>query len=376
MKERNNYTPYLAAGLVLTVLIIVGLGYYSFSESARLTKAQEAFKNAREQRGGEIYAQQCVTCHGAQGEGGVGPALNNSVLLKNAFDSAFFSIIRSGVPNTKMPAWGVEYGGPLTDEDVRDAVAFLRSWEATAPEIQPAVFVPDPSRGALLFASTCAICHGENGQGGKNAPRLDDPARLSAFSDDWYRGTIRNGRPAKGMPTWGTVLSPNQVDDLVALIAAWRSGQQVQAEFSVTDLLDSAIFSLQNGDPGSAALHVEHAMQVAKGAQLDALRAAAAQLNSGDNKGALSTLQTLGVGDPTAGAVLFSANCAACHGAQGEGGIGKKLQGNAFIASQSNAQLVEFILAGRTGTAMAGFQGRLSEAEITNIIALLRLWNQ
>jgi mono/diheme cytochrome c family protein len=61
---------------------------------------------------------------------------------------------------------------------------------------------------------------------------------------------------------------------------------------------------------------------------------------------------------------------------QGEGGIGKALQANEFITSQSNAQLVEFILAGRPGTAMAGFQSRLSEPEIANIIALLRLWNQ
>jgi mono/diheme cytochrome c family protein len=177
------------------------------------------------------------------------------------------------------------------------------------------------------------------------------------------------------MPTWGTVLSPNQVDDLVALIAAWRNGQQVLAEFSVIDLIDSAIFSLQNGDSDSAALHLEHAMQVAQAGQLDALRAAGVQLAAGDQEGALSTLQTLGAGDPTAGAALYSANCAACHGAQGEGGIGKALQANEFIKSQSNTQLVEFLLAGRPGTAMAGFKDRLSETEIANVIALLRLWN-
>jgi cytochrome c oxidase subunit 2 len=72
---------------------------------------------------------------------------------------------------------------------------------------------------------------------------------------------------------------------------------------------------------------------------------------------------------------LFSANCAACHGAQGEGGVGKSLQENAFVKSQSDSQLLEFLLAGRQGTAMAGFQGRLTETEIMHMIALMRLWS-
>ena len=41
---------------------------------------------------------------------------------------------------TQMPAWSVAYGGPLTDQDVRHVVAFIRSWEPTAPVIEPAVF--------------------------------------------------------------------------------------------------------------------------------------------------------------------------------------------------------------------------------------------
>ncbi len=379
MSDRvENYTSYAIVGLLFTVLIIAALSFYGLIETQRLAQAQQETTQERIARGEEIYSQQCVSCHGAQGEGGVGPALNNRTLLKNAYDSALFSVIRAGVPNTQMPAWGVEFGGPLTDEDVRDAVAFIRNWEGAAPEITPAAFTPDPARGALLFASTCAICHGENGRGGEEAPMLNDPARLQAFSDDWYRATIRNGRPAKGMPTWGTVLSPNQVDDLVALVAAWREGQQVRAEFSLNDTLDSAIFSLQNQDTASAALHIQHALDVAQGAEQGLLRSAAEKIAADHLSGALADLQALQAeagGDATVGAALFSANCAACHGAQGEGGIGKPLQQNAFVKGQSNAQLLEFILAGRPGTAMAGFQGRLTETEIKHMIALMRLWS-
>ncbi len=32
-----------------------------------------------------------------------------------------------------MPAWWNEYGGPLTDQQVAEVVAYVRSWEQTAP---------------------------------------------------------------------------------------------------------------------------------------------------------------------------------------------------------------------------------------------------
>lgn len=379
MSERENYAPHLLAGLILTLVLVVGLAFATLGEAARLKEAATTFTSQRVQRGRALYNEQCVNCHGAQGEGGVGPALNNRTLLKNTLDSVFFSVIRSGVPGTQMPAWSVDYGGPLTDEEIRDLVAFIRAWEPNAPEVKPIVFEPDATRGALLFASTCSICHGENGQGG-SAPALNDPARLQALDNDWYRGVIRYGRPAKGMPTWGTVLSPNQIEDLIALIEAWRQGTQVQPAFSMTDLLDNAIFALENNDLASGRLHIARGLSVIQGQAAEVLRNAAAALDADDRAGALAVLKALReqwpLGDPTAGAAVYSTYCAPCHGAQGEGGIGKPLKPNAFIQSQTNAQLVEFLLTGRPGTAMAGFKGRLSETDLANVIAFLRLWQQ
>ncbi len=214
--------------------------------------------------------------------------------------------------------------------------------------------------------------------GRERAPRLNDPQRLKALSDDWYRGVMRNGRPAKGMPTWGTVLSPEQIEDLVALIAAWRAGTPVSPEFSVPDLLASAVYSLNQGDSASARLQIEHARSVASGASLDVLDSARSQIDSGDLSGALQTLTALQdqwpLGDPALGAAVYSANCAVCHGVQGGGGIGLPLNPSQFIQSQSNADLLAFIQAGRPGTAMAGFKGRLTETDLANVIAFLRLW--
>jgi mono/diheme cytochrome c family protein len=378
MQPEANYGRLALIGLVITLLVIISLGFYWNAEEDRLAHAAREFTSERVSRGRVIYNEQCVSCHGGQGEGGVGPALNNRTVLKNTLDSVFFSLIRSGVPSTQMPAWSVDFGGPLTDEDVRDVVAFVRAWEPTAPEIAPVVFTPDAGRGALLFSGTCAVCHGENGAGTDKAPKLNDVARLNSLDDEWYRGVIRSGRPAKGMPTWGTVLSPNQVEDIIAMIDAWREGAQVQPDFSITNLMENAVFSLGQDDPASAALQVERALSIASGAGREVLRNAAAQLASGDNAGALATLTALQeqwpIGDQTSGAALYSTYCAPCHGAQGEGGIGKTLNPNEFVQSKRNAELIDFMLAGRPGTAMAGFKGRLDEGQLADVIAFLRLW--
>ncbi len=379
MNSKENYDRYTIIGLVLTLIVLGGMGVYWLGETTRLAEAAETLADERVHRGREIFTEQCVSCHGAQGEGGVGTALNNRGLLKNTLDDVFFSVIRSGVPSTEMPAWSVDFGGPLTDEDVKDVVAFIRAWEPTAPEIEPVVFVPDETRGALLFSSTCALCHGEDGLGTDEAPAINDPARLASLENDWYRATIRNGRPAKGMPTWGTVLSPDQVEDLIALIDAWRDGAEVEAAFSVTDLLASAVFSLEEGDADSAGLHVTRALQSAEGAGAEVLRNAAVQLSDGDESGALATLSALAdqwpLGDSTAGGEIYSTYCTPCHGAQGEGGIGLPLNPSEFVAGSRTPELVEFIFEGREGTAMAGFDGRLTEAEIADVIAFLRLWS-
>jgi mono/diheme cytochrome c family protein len=180
------------------------------------------------------------------------------------------------------------------------------------------------------------------------------------------------------MPTWGTILAPNQIEDLIALIEAWRQGSTVQPAFNVTDLLDSALFALGQEDRESALLHVNRALGVIQGQGVEVLRNVVVLLEQDDRVGAQAALQALRqqwpLGDATAGAAVYSTYCAPCHGVQGEGGIGKPLRDNAFIQGQTNAELVDFLLVGRPGTAMAGFKGRLNETQLADVIAFLRLW--
>jgi mono/diheme cytochrome c family protein len=180
------------------------------------------------------------------------------------------------------------------------------------------------------------------------------------------------------MPTWGTVLSPEQLDDLVALIAAWRKGAQVAPSFSADELLERAAFALEQGDAESGLLQLGRASEIASGVGAEALANVISQVRSGDLEGAEKTLDLLRerwpMGDPSEGVTAYSASCAPCHGIQGEGGVGPPLQDNAFILSQNNAVLVQFLREGRPGTAMAGFDERLTENQLANITSFLRLW--
>lgn len=380
MKEPvENYTRFVVIGLILTVLLVAALWMYTLQETPRLAVAAQEYKSERVQRGDAVYQAQCVVCHAANGVGGSGPALNNKTILKNTFDHIFFSVIRSGVPGTQMPAWSVDYGGPLTDEDIRDVVALIRSWEETAVEIVPKVFVADPAQGARLFSDTCAICHGQNGSGTDTAPLLNDPQRLGSLSDDWYKAVIMNGRPAKGMPTWGTVLSPEQVDHLVALFAAWRNGEVVQPKFTADELLTNILYALEQNDSQNAAYEIERAMTYSDGALLVSLEKAASELQAGDIASTRLTildLQNRGLaGDPVAGAAVYTVNCAACHGVEGEGGLGPSLLANQFASSVTDAELRQFLLDGRPGTSMVGFLDRLDETQLKDVITFLRLWS-
>lgn len=74
-------------------------------------------------------------------------------------------------------------------------------------------------------------------------------------------------------------------------------------------------------------------------------------------------------GDVQAGANLYAANCAACHGQAGEGGIAPPLAGLQASAEEA-AAVVRDGKTGETG-AMPPFGPRLSDDDIQNVLAFI-----
>ena len=79
----------------------------------------------------------------------------------------------------------------------------------------------------MLFASGCAGCHGNNGQGGDRASSIVHGSYLALVSDQGLRTAVIAGRPDLGAPDWrgnvpGKSMTPQDVADVVAWLAAQR----------------------------------------------------------------------------------------------------------------------------------------------------------
>jgi len=372
---QENYAPFVSVALGLTLAILAIFQVYLWREPNRIQRDEIRDRQAAVATGADLFSGNCTSCHGANGEGAVGPALNPKEVLSTISDESLFSLTRTGVPGTLMPAWGQAFGGPFTDEQLRQLVAYLRSWEPTAPQIVAESTAPDPVRGAAIFSQTCFVCHGENGEGTERAPALNDPQRLNQLDDAWYRNTIARGRPAKGMPTWGTVLSPAEINDVVALIAAWREGKTVAPEVPVSALITNALFALREFDIPDTIFYLKSAKALVQSDQVNELQAIITLIEENHLFEAQSLLIAF-LPPEEMGKAVFDTNCAACHGTDGRGGLGPNLHSNAFIRSKTDEELLQFIFSGRKGTAMDGFEGILGEEEIRNVILLLQDWQK
>jgi mono/diheme cytochrome c family protein len=224
----------------------------------------------KELRFAALYGQHCAGCHGAKGNRGPAPPLNDPLFREIVPEAALEKTISDGRPGTSMPAFARRNSGQLSTEQIRvlvygikgkayrggdrqgeespavSAAVDARGLPAWDPVGQPPSSVPtyllpevkgDAGRGAKVFAQACATCHGDAGEGieldGKRHRRINDRAFLALISDQALRRIIITGRPDLGMPNYVEKeerpegfkpLGSGDVTDLVALLSSWRKG--------------------------------------------------------------------------------------------------------------------------------------------------------
>jgi cytochrome c oxidase cbb3-type subunit 3/ubiquinol-cytochrome c reductase cytochrome c subunit len=174
-------------------------------------------------RGQEVYTQYCALCHGARGEGYVADqanALANQEFLRTASDDFLSTAISRGRPSTTMSAWSNAFGGPLTPNDVTSVVALLRSWQTVPPVTPPAPMSNgNVTRGAAIYAKSCATCHGATGIEGPYM-QLANPGLLASADDAFLAYAVSHGRPGTAMAAWP--LGAQELSDLVATMRSWQ----------------------------------------------------------------------------------------------------------------------------------------------------------
>ena len=70
-----------------------------------------------------------------------------------------------------------------------------------------------PRTGAQIYQASCAVCHGQDGEGGVG-PELGGGAAVAAFPDEAEQVTVvANGRGA--MPSFDRTLTPQEIEAVV-----------------------------------------------------------------------------------------------------------------------------------------------------------------
>ena len=259
--------------------------------------------------GVEGFRANCASCHGEDGrtpKRGV-PTLNAPRVLAVADDDYYRDIISHGRRGTAMPAWDQV----LTSTEIRSLVLFIRSWYSGGEDrSRMTAQSGDAAAGRALFRGNCAPCHGLNGDGGIGN-RLNSPSFQAIASDAFLRDTITQGRSHTGMPSW-TDFQPREISDLLAHLRSWK---KTPPTFEAVEALK-----------GSASAKT--------------------------------------------GQKIFRAKCAGCHGRDGEGGIGSRLDGEDFLRRADDRFLYRAIVEGRPGTAMPAWHF-LEAADLADLLAHL-----
>lgn len=184
----------------------------------------------------------------------------------------------------------------------------------------------DTDQGKQLFRTNCSACHGSDGKGGVGVP-LALPEFIDSTDDEYLRLTMLHGRPGRIMPGFSH-LKPNEINSIIRYMRSWT------------------------GDPG--------------------MKYSRARIK----------------GNAAHGGELYKQHCAACHGANGEGGHGTgvtfsrprdlpilapALNNPGFLAAVSDAMIRDTLSHGRKGTPMISFtQAGLSTTDINDLVAYVR----
>lgn len=187
----------ILVGTLSLLITLVALILQTMVETPRMEAQTGNWDGRSIEKGAELYANNCASCHGPEGKGGiaVAPPLNSKHFFENRVAELGYSgttynyvklTIAGGRPvksrpewAQNMPTWGSRFGGPLRDDQVEHLTNFVMNWQSTAiqqtAEEDPwnAVIVPmdeaaaaaaaapaGPRSPQTLFVSMgCGACH-------------------------------------------------------------------------------------------------------------------------------------------------------------------------------------------------------------------------
>ena len=197
----NSSRTYVVVISLAWLLILLLIGYAIY-DPFRMDRAAARQQDEAINDGAQIYATNCMVCHGPNGEGVVGKPLNRSDLRgdQQSNPDAYRLIteaVKAGRPGstnphwvqlsdgswasfTAMPAWSRDYDGPLNEQQVADVVTFIMQgdWGLVNE------YTPPFNKGALSPEKAAAI---PDNEAAKNPEVLAQLPKPKGVSDSEYQ---------------------------------------------------------------------------------------------------------------------------------------------------------------------------------------------
>jgi cytochrome c oxidase cbb3-type subunit III len=182
----------------------------------------------------KLYGDNCAGCHGADGRNGSATNLANPKYQAWIDDATLRDVIAKGEKGSLMPAFVLESGGVLTDQQIDALVKGMRErWRKGDPfggETPPAYrasHAGDAMKGKAVYAIACGRCHGMTREQPGKAGTILDGSFLALVNEQTIRTTVVAGRPDIGEPDWrGHIPGRAMTDDEVTDVTAWLMSQK------------------------------------------------------------------------------------------------------------------------------------------------------
>lgn len=293
-----------------------------------------------------MYQEYCSVCHGDRGDGNsrasasLDPPPRNFTAANAATELSRERMILSvthGRPGTAMSGWSSQ----LSANQIASIVDYVRQ------SFMNIDLSPELERGRRIYAKTCAVCHGDRGNGTMWASSNLHPAprdftatnSQSELSRERMFASVTNGRPGTAMSSFARQLS---VSDIAAVVDYIRSA------FMHASSTSAAL----RPDPLTTHDHVAGPLDMHAPLPND-LR-----------------------GNFAKGKAFYLGNCATCHGAKGDGNGPRAYFINPrprnFVAQASRTTLNRpaiyvAVAAGKRGSEMPAWKTVLTEQEIADV---------